>query len=128
MIRHAIVSAHAPKAIGPYSQAIKAGGMLWCSGQLPIDPKTGEFVAGGIEAQTKQVLENFKAVLHEAGANFDHVVKCTVFMQDLTQFTAMNSVYETYFKSPAPARSTVQIARLPRDALVEIEMIACLNH
>ena len=124
MNRHAISSPHAPKAIGPYSQAIKHGNMIYCSGQLGLDPKTMELVVGGIEAQTKQVLENIKAVLKEAGTNLDHVVKVTVYMQDLKEFAQMNAIYETYFKSPAPARSTVQIARLPKDALVEIEVLA----
>ncbi|MCX8501836.1 MAG: RidA family protein [Alphaproteobacteria bacterium] len=124
MNRHAISSSHAPKAIGPYSQAIKHGSMVYCSGQLALDPKTLELVAGGIEAQTKQVLENIKAVLKEAGTNLDHVVKVTVYMQDLKEFAAMNAIYETYFKAPAPARSTVQVARLPKDALVEIEVLA----
>ncbi|MDI9409541.1 MAG: RidA family protein [Candidatus Pacebacteria bacterium] len=124
MNRHAISSPHAPKAIGPYSQAIKHGNMIYCSGQLPLNPETLELVSGGIEAQTKQVMENIKAVLKEAGTNLDHVVKVTVYMQDLKEFSAMNAIYETYFKSPAPARSTVQIARLPKDALVEIEVLA----
>lgn len=114
----------APKAIGPYSQAIKANGFLFISGQLPIDPKTGTFPAGSIEEQTRQSLENLKTILAAAGASFDSVVKTTVFMQDMKQFTAMNAVYAEYFAKDCPARACFEVARLPQDALVEIELVA----
>lgn len=124
MSRQAVHADAAPKAVGPYSQAVIAGDLVFCSGQLPIDPATGEFCPGGVEAQTHQVLKNLRAVLEQAGSGLDHVVKATVFMKDLEQFVAMNGVYTEYFAEPAPARSTFQIARLPRDAMVEIEVIA----
>jgi 2-iminobutanoate/2-iminopropanoate deaminase len=114
----------APGAIGPYSQAIKAGGMLFCSGQIPIDPATGEFVSGGIAEQTEQVFKNLIAVLEAGGSSLDGVVKTTVFLADMGDFAAMNDVYAKYFDSNKPARATVQAARLPRDAKVEIDCIA----
>jgi 2-iminobutanoate/2-iminopropanoate deaminase len=114
----------APGAIGPYSQAIKAGGMMFCSGQIPIDPATGEFVAGGVAEQTEQVFKNLMAVLEAGGSDLDGVVKTTVFLADMNDFSAMNEVYAKYFDSNKPARATVQAARLPRDAKVEIECIA----
>ncbi|MFO1204391.1 MAG: RidA family protein [Burkholderiales bacterium] len=114
----------APKAIGPYCQAIKHGGMVYCSGQIPLDPQSMQVVTGDIEAQTEQVLKNLAAVLAAAGSDFTQVVKTTVFLQDLEHFTKMNAVYERAFAGHAPARSTVQVARLPRDVLVEIECIA----
>ncbi len=114
----------APKAIGPYCQAIKHGGMVYCSGQIPLDPQSMQVVPGEIEAQTEQVLKNIAAVLKAAGSDFSQVVKTTVFLQDLEHFTKMNGVYERAFAGHAPARSTVQVARLPRDVLVEIECIA----
>ncbi|HQR53609.1 MAG TPA: RidA family protein [Burkholderiales bacterium] len=114
----------APKAIGPYCQAIKHGGMVYCSGQIPLDPQSMQVVTGDIEAQTEQVLKNLAAVLAAAGSDFSQVVKTTVFLQDLEHFTKMNAVYERAFAGHAPARSTVQVARLPRDVLVEIECIA----
>lgn len=114
----------APGAIGPYSQAIKAGGMLFCSGQIPIDPATGEFVPGGVTEQTEQVFRNLIAVLEAGGSSLDGVVKTTVFLADMGDFAAMNDVYAKYFDSNKPARATVQAARLPRDAKVEIECIA----
>lgn len=114
----------APKAIGPYSQAIIAGGFVFASGQIPIDPKTGEFVAGGIAEQTEQVLRNVSALLEAAGTSLDRVIKTTVFLADMNDFAAMNEVYGRFFKAEPPARSTVQAARLPRDARVEIEAIA----
>ena len=123
----AIHTEAAPAAIGPYSQAIRVGDMLFTSGQIPTDPKTGEFVAGGIKEQTTQVLENLKAILAQAGIDFTHVVKTTVFLQSMGDFAAMNEVYAKYL-APAgaipPARSTVQVAALPKNALVEIEVIA----
>ncbi|MCS6873790.1 MAG: RidA family protein [Pyrinomonadaceae bacterium] len=114
----------APKAIGPYSQAIKFGNIVFCSGQIPIDPLTGEFVPGGIVEQTEQVLKNLSAVLEAAGSSLQKVVKTTVFLADMNDFAAMNEVYERFFSRNKPARSTVQAARLPKDARVEIECIA----
>lgn len=114
----------APKAIGPYSQAIKAGGFVFASGQIPLDPATGQFVSGGISEQTKQVMKNLTAVLEAAGSSLAQVVKTTVFLVDMEEFAAMNEVYATFFSSDPPARATVQAARLPRDAKVEIEAIA----
>ena len=114
----------APQAIGPYSQAVLAGGFVFASGQIPLDPQTGEFVAGGVREQTEQVLRNLSAVLEAAGTGLDRVVKTTVFLADMNDFAAMNEVYGRYFNEEAPARATVQAARLPRDARVEIEAIA----
>jgi 2-iminobutanoate/2-iminopropanoate deaminase len=123
--RRAISSNQAPKAIGPYSQAIASGEFVFLSGQIPLDPATGNMVAGGIEEQTERVLLNLTAVLAAAGASFDQVVKTTVFMTDLGQFAAMNAVYAKFFPGEAPpARATVQVAALPRSALVEIEAVA----
>ncbi|MCL6509120.1 MAG: RidA family protein [Anaerolineae bacterium] len=122
--RTVIHSDSAPKAIGPYSQAIISGGLVFCSGQVPIDPATGELVAGGIQEQTHRSLMNLKAVLEAAGSGLDRVVKTTVFLQSMNDFAAMNAVYATYFPNDPPARSTVEVARLPRNALVEIECIA----
>ncbi len=122
-----ISTSNAPAAIGPYSQAVRVGDMLFTSGQIPTDPKTGQFVPGGITEQTTQVLENIKAILAHAGLDMIHVVKTTVFLKDMQDFAAMNAVYARYL-APAgavpPARSTVQVAALPREALVEIEVIA----
>ena len=126
-MRHAISTTDAPQAIGPYSQAIRAGNLLFASGQIPIDPVTGAVVAGDIAAQTRRVFENIAGVLKAAGGSFDHVVKTTVFLADMSDFAAMNAVYGEYFTQPAPARSTVQVARLPRDARVEIEIVADLS-
>src|SRR5216117_4134305 len=114
----------APKAIGPYSQAIKANGLVFASGQIPIDPQTGQFVAGGIAEQTEQVLKNLAAVLEAAGSGLNRIVKTTVFLADMQEFVAMNEVYGKFFAEVPPARATVQAARLPRDARVEIEAIA----
>ena len=114
----------APQAIGPYSQAVKIDGLVFLSGQIPIDPATGEFVPGGIKEQTRQVLKNLTAVLEAAGSSLDRVVKTTVFLLDMQEFGAMNEVYGEFFKVEPPARATVQAARLPRDARVEIEVIA----
>ena len=118
---------NAPRAIGPYSQAVRAGGFVFASGQIPIDPATGEFVAGGVAEQTDQVLRNVSAVLEAAGTGLDRVVKTTVFLADMNDFIAMNEVYGRFFGAQPPARATVQAARLPRDAKVEIEAIAMLN-
>ncbi|TET71039.1 MAG: RidA family protein [Candidatus Aminicenantes bacterium] len=114
----------APKAIGPYSQAIEANGFIFASGQIAIDPSTGELNTGSIEEQTRLVLNNLKAVLEAAGSSFDKTVKCTVFLQDMNDFSRMNGVYAEFFKSPFPARAAVQVARLPKDVKVEIEAIA----
>lgn len=119
-----ISTSEAPGAIGPYSQAIKVGGLVFCSGQIPIDTATGEFVQGGVAEQTEQVLKNLNAVLAAAGTGLENVVKTTVFLADMNDFTAMNEVYGKYFTSNKPARATVQAARLPRDAKVEIECVA----
>ena len=116
----------APGAIGPYSQAIKTGGLVFCSGQIPIDIATGEFVEGGVAEQTDQVLKNLGAVLKAAGTSLENVVKTTVFLADMNDFGAMNEVYGKYFSSNKPARATVQAARLPRDARVEIECVAAV--
>jgi 2-iminobutanoate/2-iminopropanoate deaminase len=129
--KFAISTPHAPAAIGPYSQAIRIGDLLFTSGQIPLDPVTGSFVPGGIVEQTTQVLLNLKAVLAEAGLGFEHVIKTTVFLKSMGDFAAMNEVYATYFAPPGtipPARSTVQVAALPKDALVEIELIAQASH
>ena len=117
----------APEAIGPYSQAIAAGDFLYVSGQIPIDPATGNIVEGGIQAQSRQSLTNVKAILEEAGLTMDAVLKTTVFLSDMNNFAAMNEVYATFFTEGSfPARSAVEVARLPKDALVEIEVIAAL--
>ena len=114
----------APKAIGPYSQGIAANGFIFCSGQIPIDPATGNLVDGTVEDQTRQVLKNLGAVLEAAGSLYNQVVKATVFLQDMNDFAKMNGVYGEFFKTPYPARAAVQVARLPRDVKVEIEAIA----
>lgn len=115
---------NAPKAIGPYSQAIEAGGMVFASGQLPIDPATGEFAPGGIKEQTRQSLTNARSIMEAAGTDFAHVVKTTVFLSDMADFAAMNEVYAEFFAQPFPARSAVAVKTLPKNALVEIECIA----
>ena len=114
----------APAAIGPYSQAIRVGNLVYTSGQIPIDPATGAFVEGGIKEQTRQSLLNVKAILNEAGTTMDHVIKTTVFMADMNDFAEMNSVYSEFFNTPYPARSAVAVKTLPKGALVEIEVIA----
>jgi len=123
-VKHRIQTPNAPQAIGPYSQAIKAGGFIFASGQVAIDPKTGQFVEGGIAEQTEQVLKNVAAVLEAAGSGLDKVVKTTVFLANMEEFAAMNEAYGKFFADDPPARATVQAARLPRDARVEIEAIA----
>ncbi|GAB6157966.1 RidA family protein [Desulfotomaculum varum] len=123
-----ISTEHAPAAIGPYSQAIAAGPFIFTSGQIPIDPVNGTIVTGDIQAQTRRSLENIKAILAAAGAGMDQVVKTTVFVKDMNDFEKINEVYAEYFPSPAPARSLVQVARLPRDVGVEIEVIAATGH
>lgn len=119
-----IATENAPGAIGPYSQAVKAGGMVFCSGQIPIDISTGEFVSQDVSEQTEQVLKNLSAVLEAAGSGLNKVVKTTVFLADMNDFAAMNEVYAKYFNENKPARATIQAARLPRDARVEIDCIA----
>ena len=121
-----ISTENAPGAIGPYSQAVKTGGMIFCSGQIPIDPATGDFVSDNVAEQTEQVLKNLEAVLKAGGAGLGNVVKTTVFLADMNDFTAMNEVYSRFFNENKPARATVQAARLPRDARVEIECIAAV--
>ncbi|HEX6188992.1 MAG TPA: RidA family protein [Pyrinomonadaceae bacterium] len=126
-MKEIVATERAPRAIGPYSQAVRSGNFLFASGQIPIDPATGEFVAGGITEQTEQVMRNVSAILEAAGAGLQQVVKTTVFLADMDDFTAMNEVYGRFFGEDPPARATVQAARLPRDARVEIEAIAILD-
>lgn len=126
-MRLAISTNDAPKAIGPYSQAVRAGSLLFVSGQGHVDPATGEIVAAGdIAAATRRVMDNIGAILQAAGASFDHVVRTTVYLADMNDFAAMNAAYAEYFSSPAPARTTIQAARLPKDLRVEIDVIASL--
>lgn len=124
MEKKAVQTDSAPKAIGPYSQAIIAGSMVYCSGQIPLDPATGTLVTGDIATQTERVLKNLQAVLKAAQCEMGHVVKTTIFLKDLNDFQIVNKVYGEYFYPPFPARSTIQVARLPMDAAVEIEAIA----
>lgn len=123
-MKEIISTENAPGAIGPYSQAVKTSGMVFCSGQIPIDPSTGDFVSEDVAEQTEQVLKNLSAVLEAAGTSLNNVVKTTVFLADMNDFAQMNEVYTKYFSENKPARATVQAARLPRDARVEIECIA----
>jgi 2-iminobutanoate/2-iminopropanoate deaminase len=125
-MRQAVSTPSAPAAIGPYSQAVRAGSLVFVSGQIPIDPATGSLVGGDIVAQTHRVFQNIGEILSAAGASFDQVVRTTVYLADMNDFAAMNEVYATYFSSPAPARATIQAARLPKDARVEIDVIASL--
>lgn len=122
-----ISTPNAPKAIGPYSQAVTANGFVYASGQIPVDPSTGQLVADEIQTQTRQSLENVKAVLEAAGSDLSLVLKATVFLKDMADFAAMNAVYAEYFPNNPPARSTVQVAKLPLDARVEIEVVALLK-
>ncbi len=117
----------APVAVGPYSQAVIAGNLVFCAGQIPLDPATGNLVAGGIEEQTRRVCENIKGVLAGAGTSIDKVVKASVFLKDMNDFAGMNKIYAEYFTKDFPARSTLQVARIPKDCLVEIEVIALVN-
>ena len=126
-MRQAVATSSAPKAIGPYSQAIRAGSLLFVSGQVPIDPATGQIVEGDIAAQTHRVFQNISEILKAGGASLDHVARTTVFLADMNDFAAMNEVYAGYFTAPAPARATVQVSRLPRDARVEIDVIAVME-
>lgn len=125
-MKELVTAAGAPAAIGPYSPALKVGNMLFLSGSIPLDPATGQLVDGGIKEQTTRVMENIRGLLAAAGADFNHIVRTTVFMIDLGEFAAMNEVYASYFAAPYPARSTVQVVKLPRDVRVEIDVIAVL--
>ena len=127
MSKHVIATDKAPAAIGPYSQAVRTGNLIFTAGQLPLDPATGQVVAGGIAEQTTRVIENLKAILESSGSSLAKVAKTTVFLKNFNDFAAMNAVYGAYFGpegTPAPARSTVEVARLPKDVLVEIEVVA----
>ena len=126
-MREALSPPGFPPAIGPYSPVIKVGNMLFLSGSIPMDPATGQMVTGDVTEQATRVMENIKALLQSAGADFRHVVKSTVFLADMNEFAPMNAVYANYFAAPYPARSTVQVARLPRDCRLEIEVIAVLD-
>ncbi len=123
-MREAIVTNDGPKAIGPYSQAIKANGMVFLSGQIPLDPATQQIISGDVAAQTDRVLQNLAGILKAAGSSLGQVVKTTVFLKNMSEFAAMNEVYGRYFTEAPPARSTVEVARLPKDVLVEIDVIA----
>jgi 2-iminobutanoate/2-iminopropanoate deaminase len=125
-MRTAVSTTDAPQAIGPYSQGVRAGNMLFVSGQGHLDPATGAMVEGDVAAQTRRVMDNIGAILKAGGATFDHVARTTVYLADMNDFAAMNAVYGEYFSSPAPARTTIQAARLPRDLRVEIDVIAIL--
>ena len=125
-MRNAIRTSSAPAAIGPYSQAVKAGGLVFVSGQIPLDPATGQMLQGDIAAQTHRVITNLREILIAAGSSLDLVVRSTVYLADMDDFGAMNEVYGSYFTSPAPARSTIQAGRLPKDARIEIDVIATL--
>lgn len=127
MERQVVTTEKAPKAVGPYVQGVKGYGFLFTAGQVGLDPATGKLVEGGIEAQTRRVLENLKAVVEAAGSSFAQVVKTTVYLTDLGQFQAMNQVYATYFEETTPARSTVGVAQLPLGALVEIDLVALMK-
>jgi 2-iminobutanoate/2-iminopropanoate deaminase len=124
MKRQIVATDAAPKAVGPYSQAVWAGDLLFCAGQIPLEPATGNMVPGGITEQATRVLENIRGLLQSQGLDFNNVVKSTVFLSDMNNFSAMNEVYARFFANEPPARSTVQVARLPKDALVEIEVVA----
>src|SRR5262245_37221939 len=123
-MKTSVSTSDAPKAIGPYSQAIRSGQLLFLSGQIPLDPATGQLVDGDIGAQTRRVMDNLRAILAAAGLSFSHVVRTTIFLADLADFATVNEVYGSYFSEPYPARATVQVARLPRDARVEIDAVA----
>jgi 2-iminobutanoate/2-iminopropanoate deaminase len=123
-MREVIATEHAPKAIGPYSQAIRAQGLIFTSGQVAIDPATQQVIAGDVSAQTDRVLQNLAAILEASGSTLEKVLRCTVFLKNMGDFAAMNEMYGRYFKQAPPARSTVEVARLPKDVLVEIDVIA----
>ena len=126
-MREVVSTPAAPAAIGPYSQAVRAGALLFVSGQIALDPETGAMVEGGVAAETHRVLRNLAAILDAAGSSLDRVVRTTVYLADMDEFPVMNEVYATYFAAPAPARATIEAARLPRDARVEIDLIANLG-
>ncbi len=123
-MRQIVSTEKAPKAIGPYSQAVRAGGWLFASGQIPLDPATGQMITGDTKAQTERVMQNLGAILEAAGLSFAHVVKTTVYLKDMNEFPAMNEVYGRFFPAEPPARATVEVARLPRDARIEIDLVA----
>lgn len=123
-MRQIVSTEKAPKAIGPYSQAVRAGGWLYASGQIPLDPATGQMITGDIKAQTERVMRNLGAILEAAGLSFAHVIKTTVYLKDMNEFPAMNEVYGRFFPAEPPARATVEVARLPRDARIEIDLVA----
>jgi 2-iminobutanoate/2-iminopropanoate deaminase len=123
-MREVIATGQAPQAIGPYSQAIKAAGLIFTSGQIPIDPATSQIIEGDVSAQTERVLKNVSAILQASGSSMEKVVRCTVFLKNMNDFAAMNEVYSRHFTQSPPARSTVEVARLPKDVLVEIDAIA----
>ncbi|MDD2500870.1 MAG: RidA family protein [Geobacter sp.] len=123
-----IATDKAPAAIGPYSQAVVAGGLLFCSGQIPLDPVSGELVAGTVEQETERVMENLRGLLEAAGTDFNHLVKTTIYLTDMSDFAAVNQVYGRYFSATMPARATVAVAALPRGARVEIEAVAELKN
>jgi 2-iminobutanoate/2-iminopropanoate deaminase len=125
-VRQAVATDKAPQAIGPYSQGIRSGNLLFVSGQVPIDPATGNIIDGDIKTQTDRVMRNLTAILEAAGGSMDNVLRCTVYLADMNDFAAMNEVYGSYFSQPAPARSTIQAVRLPKDARVEIDVIAAI--
>ncbi|MDJ0808506.1 MAG: RidA family protein [Desulfobacterales bacterium] len=127
MERQIISTTEAPSAIGPYSQAVQVGGMLFVSGQIPIDPVSGELVQGGVEAETRQVLNNLKAILEAAGSSLEKVVKATLFIADMNQFGTINAIYAEYFQTDPPARACVEVARLPKDVQIEIEAVALVS-
>jgi 2-iminobutanoate/2-iminopropanoate deaminase len=124
MTKSPVQTANAPQAIGPYSQAVKSGDLMFVSGQIPLDPATGQLVTGGIEAETRRVLDNLKAILTAGGASLGDVLKTTIFLKDMGHFQKVNEVYGTYFAAPYPARATVEVARLPKDVQVEIDCVA----
>lgn len=126
-MRELVTAAGAARAIGPYSPALKAGNLMFLSGSIPLDPVSGQIVPGDITAQTRRVMENIKALLEAGGADFSNIVRTTVFMVDLAEFAAMNEIYASYFSAPYPARSTVQVVKLPKDVRVEIDVIAVLS-
>ena len=126
-MRQTITTDRAPQAIGPYSQAVRAGRLLFVSGQIPLDPSTGELVDGGVQDQTHRVMLNIGEILHAAGVSYDAVVRTTILLADMKDFGAVNDIYGSYFEPPAPARATFQVARLPKDARVEIDAIALLS-
>jgi 2-iminobutanoate/2-iminopropanoate deaminase len=127
LMKKIISTSDAPAAVGPYSQGVRVGSTIYCAGQIPLDPKSGQIVAGGIDAQTRRVLDNVAAVLKADGLTFENIVKTTIFLMDLADFQTVNEIYGSYFKSQPPARSTVQVAGLPKGARVEIEVIAVAN-